>query len=280
MKPVVRIAVVLVCLAVIAAAVVVFRARAPQEAPVVAVEETTEIPAETVVETTPPAQERLVSYTCGTHMVRVMVQGNDTITLDVDGQEHHLSRSISASGAKYDTAPGIQPAVMFWGKGNDAFLEIDGGARIDCRHAGVAMDISAQASATPEVVTEEDVNTPPVQGAIEDTVWQASRMNGKPLAEGVVITLKLESATGRIAGRSGCNRYTGPYAIDVAARSLTITGPVAGTRMACLPALMEAENTFNAALPTITAYTLEAGELVIYAQTQEILRLTPEGTEQ
>lgn len=118
----------------------------------------------------------------------------------------------------------------------------------------------------------------PAAGNIEGVTWTAVEMNGKPLAAGVVITLALDD--GRIAGRSACNRYTGPYAIDTQARSLTVTGPVAGTRMACPPEVMEVENTFNTLLPKITAYRVDAGPvLVIFAQGDEVLRLHPQAAE-
>lgn len=127
-------------------------------------------------------------------------------------------------------------------------------------HAGDAADVSS------------------AHGNIEGVVWQAFELNAKPLADGVVITLELKD--GRIAGRSACNRYTGPYKIDTQARSLKVTGPVAGTRMACMPEIMEVENAFTTQIDKVTAYRVDDGPvLVIFAGTDEFLRLKPQTAE-
>lgn len=127
--------------------------------------------------------------------------------------------------------------------------------------------IAAEQTPAPEAAATADTN-------IENIVWQAVEFNGKPLAADAVITLQLSE--GRIAGKSACNRYTGPYTTDAESRGLQITGPVAGTRMACAPAVMEVEAAFNDALPKITAYRVDAGPvLVIFAGTEDVLHLTP-----
>lgn len=135
-----------------------------------------------------------------------------------------------------------------------------------------------QAPVTPDVTVEDapasTAATAQADAEIEGTLWQAVEFNGKPLAADVVITMQL--ADGRIAGKSGCNRYTGPYSTDVESRSLQVTGPVAGTRMACAPAVMEVEAAFNDVLPKITAYRVDAGPvLVVFAGTEDVLHLKP-----
>lgn len=199
-----------------------------------------------------------VTYTCGDVAAELTMQGSDNAVLDVAGDVYHLSRSVSASGEKFETATGIDPRALFWVKGDEALLEVSGKDDRTC-------------------TVNKQLPLPSAQnGAIEGIEWRATELNHRPLAADVSITVTLDGA-GRIAGRSGCNRYTGPYAIDTAARSLTVTGPVAGTRMACAaPAAMAAEDTFNAVLPKITAYQLEDGPvLVIYAGSDDVLRLTP-----
>ncbi len=85
-------------------------------------------------------------------------------------------------------------------------------------------------------------------------------------ADGVTI----EFSAGQIAGRSGCNRYTGPVAIS--ADRVTI-GPVAGTRMACLGRPMEIERSFLAALETITRWRIaEGGALELLAEDALLIR--------
>lgn len=143
-------------------------------------------------------------------------------------------------------------------------------ARKDAAQESVVADVAPQAGSAHEVL--------PVQGNIEGVVWQAFELNAKPLADGVVITLELKD--GRIAGRSACNRYTGPYEIDTQARSLKVTGPVAGTRMACMPDIMDVENAFTTRIDRVTAYRVDDGPvLVIFAGTDEFLRLKPQAAE-
>jgi heat shock protein HslJ len=53
---------------------------------------------------------------------------------------------------------------------------------------------------------------------------------------------------GRVTGYSGCNRFTGKYTQD---GGTLIMGPLATTRMACLPEAMEGEQEFLALLGKI-----------------------------
>lgn len=200
----------------------------------------------------------VTSYTCGDVTAEFTAQGEHTGALEVAGITYHLSHSIAASGAKYETASGIAPRAVFWVKGEQALLEISG-----------QDDRTCTAVKQPQLPTTAN-------GAIENIEWQAVEMNHRPLSSNVTITMTLDGA-GRIAGRSGCNRYTGPYAIDTTARTLQVTGPVAGTRIACVaPEMMAAEDSFNTLLPTITRYQLEDGPvLVIYAGADDVLRLSP-----
>lgn len=143
-------------------------------------------------------------------------------------------------------------------------------ARRDAPQESAVADVAPQAGDAAEVSS--------AQGNIEGAVWQGFELNTKPLADGMVITLELKD--GRIAGRSACNRYTGPYEIDTQARSLKVTGPVAGTRMACMPDIMDVENAFTAQIDKVTAYRVDDGPvLVIFAGTDEFLRLKPQAAE-
>lgn len=78
---------------------------------------------------------------------------------------------------------------------------------------------------------------------------------------------------GRVAGSGGCNRYTGAYERDGASLSI---GPLAGTRRACIPALMDQEQRFYQAMARVVAWRIgpetdllhlldENGETVIRA---------------
>jgi heat shock protein HslJ len=63
---------------------------------------------------------------------------------------------------------------------------------------------------------------------------------------------------GRVAGSTGCNRYTGPYTLDGASIEL---GPLAVTLMACLPPRDAVERAFVAALERVAGWRVDGGEL-------------------
>jgi len=88
--------------------------------------------------------------------------------------------------------------------------------------------------------------------------WLAVEIDGKPLTE----TPKPPTATfeaGRIAGFSGCNRYTG--SIRETGPGEIAIGPIAGTRMACPEAETRIEARFLASLAKTTHYGFRAGKL-------------------
>lgn len=65
---------------------------------------------------------------------------------------------------------------------------------------------------------------------------------------------------GAIAGSSGCNNYTGGY--DASGGSVAI-GPLAATRMACIPELMAQETAYFGLLDQINRYNVSGDELVL-----------------
>jgi heat shock protein HslJ len=56
---------------------------------------------------------------------------------------------------------------------------------------------------------------------------------------------------GRVTGSGGCNTFTGPYTLE--GRDLRI-GPLASTRRACEPSIMDQETRFLAALSRVTTF--------------------------
>ena len=84
-------------------------------------------------------------------------------------------------------------------------------------------------------------------------------------------TLRLDG--GHASGSGGCNRFTGGYRLD---GSLLAFAPLASTRMACQPELMQAENEFFAALGRVAQASVADGELVLAdAGGGELLRFVP-----
>jgi heat shock protein HslJ len=89
--------------------------------------------------------------------------------------------------------------------------------------------------------------------------WRVLTVSGErpPAAARIGIAFLPE---GRIAGRSGCNRFTGRA--EIGAGTISV-GPLAGTRMACPPPLMAAESRFLGVLQDVRSYALQRGRLVL-----------------
>ena len=67
-------------------------------------------------------------------------------------------------------------------------------------------------------------------------------------------------ADARVAGFTGCNRFTAEYAID--GETLRI-GPIASTRMACMPPADEVERVYLDALNRVKGCRVDNSELVL-----------------
>ncbi len=104
---------------------------------------------------------------------------------------------------------------------------------------------------------------PPAAGAADPAAllatWTVDAIGGEPAAAGVASYLTL-SADGRAEGSGGCNRFSGGWTADGAALRI---GPLAATRRACLPAPMQQEDRFFAALEAARGFRIEAGRLVL-----------------
>ena len=94
------------------------------------------------------------------------------------------------------------------------------------------------------------------------TSWNATSYNN---GEGGVTTLVTGSeltlefgADGTVAGKGGVNRFNGPYEVDGSGVKI---GPLALTKMAGEPALMEQENAFVKALEAATTWKVVQGKL-------------------
>jgi uncharacterized membrane protein len=89
--------------------------------------------------------------------------------------------------------------------------------------------------------------------------WRLVDLPGASLPEGAEATF--EVAGGRMAGKAGCNRYTG--ALAVSGESLTLT-PGGVTMMACPDPLMQLEGAFLDRLARVSLFDIDAaGRLVL-----------------
>ena len=92
------------------------------------------------------------------------------------------------------------------------------------------------------------------------TAWIAEDIDGRGVIDTLQSTLRFE-AEGRVSGTGGCNRYFGPVTIDGGALAF---GPLAGTKMACPPAIMDQEQRFLAALAKVTRFETRNGLLYLF----------------
>jgi putative lipoprotein len=102
--------------------------------------------------------------------------------------------------------------------------------------------------------------------------WHAEDIGGAGVIDDPQTTLDI-AADGMVSGSGGCNRYSGKAEID--GSSIAI-GPVAATKMMCLPAPMDQETTFFDALDKARSWKIENGKLLLLDGGGKILaRLAP-----
>ena len=99
------------------------------------------------------------------------------------------------------------------------------------------------------------------------SVWVAEEIAGTPVTGDKPITLRFD-ADGSASGRGGCNSYGGSYTLAGDALGF---GPLAATRMACPPAVMDQEQRYFDMLGKVTHYAV--------ADDGALLLVTGEGKE-
>ena len=103
--------------------------------------------------------------------------------------------------------------------------------------------------------------------ALAGSEWALSELEGgMRTAEGAEVTLAF--ASGRISGKSACNRYSASIEEGEVSGSLII-GPAMGTRMACPGELMDVERLFLAALSQVSSFSFHKGSLLMNGLSKE-----------
>lgn len=101
--------------------------------------------------------------------------------------------------------------------------------------------------------------------------WLAEDINGGGVIDRLQTTLDL-SPDGRASGFGGCNGFRGQAHIDGAKLSF---GPLASTRKACTPAVMNQEHKFYQALEATAGWRMEQTKLLLTdAAGKVVARLT------
>jgi heat shock protein HslJ len=100
--------------------------------------------------------------------------------------------------------------------------------------------------------------------------WRAVDINGAPVLADAAATLRLDS--GQASGQASCNRFSGSYQLARAEERLRF-GPLAMTRMACAPPIMDQERRYLAILEAATSYNFYGdGSLSVIAADGRAIR--------
>lgn len=108
----------------------------------------------------------------------------------------------------------------------------------------------------------------PMQPALVPSDWQVTNLAGRALTADDRVTMQF--AEGRVAGTSGCNRYTGP--VTLGEENAIAFGLLATTRMACLGEAADIEAAFVEQMGRIDSYRIARGDLVLLAAGTEVMR--------
>lgn len=86
--------------------------------------------------------------------------------------------------------------------------------------------------------------------SITNRRWRVEDIDGRGIIDNSLVTLEFPEP-GRAAGRSGCNRYFG--GVTIGGEQIAFSG-LASTKILCVPALMDQESRYLAALEQVTRY--------------------------
>ena len=119
--------------------------------------------------------------------------------------------------------------------------------------------MAAMRSSTFSLLALAVLPAPPAfaQADVAGTRWRVETIAGAPAPDASATEFAI-LPDGRVAGNAGCNRFTGAGAF---AEGVARIGPLAATRMACAPEMMEQERRMLDALAQTTRY--EAGADVL-----------------
>jgi heat shock protein HslJ len=171
---------------------------------------------------------------------------------------------LEVPGAPPDHVPAEVVAGRHTIGAGDAFAAVlvaRRGAAFDLREAAnEATAATARFLASRPAVTMDPVSDSLNLADFNETRWRAARFGpGLATMPSPDAEFSLEIQGDRLAGRSGCNRYMGTWAMDEGRLRI---GPLASTMMFC-DGLMELERTFLDALQAAAAARGRADRLVL-----------------
>lgn len=209
-----------------------------QPAPADQIEAETEAPETEMPEIPPGGPVAHNIYLCGGERLETALTRTEA-EITWQGVSYRLARVPSASGARFEGE-----GVMFWEKGQTALFELQGDMLPEC---------TRQSQDTPAVPDE-------AQSALIGAAWIVEDVDGSGIIDMSNATIEFGEG-GLVSGRASCNRYTGRWSGE--GERMTIT-PLAVTRMACAPALMEQEQRVLDILQAVDSWSVdETGALML-----------------
>lgn len=111
-------------------------------------------------------------------------------------------------------------------------------------------------------------NAPLSLSDLSGTSWVITHVGNLELVESPPATIRFTA--GQLSGATGCNRFTGSYALNTTVLTL---GQLATTRMACAEPMMTQENLLLAALKGHFGIALEGDVMTITSPSGQTLTL-------
>ncbi len=125
------------------------------------------------------------------------------------------------------------------------------------RASFVLLAVTALGGCAGESAMTANTKTAP-KPSLEGGPWVVENINGGGIIDDARVDLTFEggdAGTSVVYGKSGCNRYRGAWKQD---GSTVKFGPLAGTMMACAPALMDLEQKFLKTMEVVTTVSFDA----------------------
>lgn len=118
--------------------------------------------------------------------------------------------------------------------------------------------LAASIAAAALVLPAAGANAQGAIAGIDGTAWLVEDIAGRGVIDRAQTTISFD-APGRVSGSTGCNRYTGVATREGEALRF---GPLAATKRACVPALMDQEQKFLSAMEAVRGYAVDANGLL------------------
>jgi len=123
----------------------------------------------------------------------------------------------------------------------------------------------ASGPARDSVADKNSTNTP-TASSLAGTEWILEDIAGAGVLDNAQATLSFAkefASNGKVSGNGSCNKFSGSASVDAGKVSV---GPLATTRMACVPAVDDQEMRYMKALQAAERLTFDGPYLFLYAK--------------